>query len=86
LRHPSTHVVPGCRNLTVVVVVGVGQEPPDTTATTAQEVPGIIPEPDAGRAPEDPGDRGGALQLAVLGLILVALAVIVWRIVRSARR
>lgn len=34
----------------------------------------IIPRPNTGRAPEDPGDRGGWLQLGLLALILAVVA------------
>lgn len=33
----------------------------------------IIPEPNSGREPEEAGDRGGALQLAILGLVVAAI-------------
>jgi hypothetical protein len=46
----------------------------------------IIPSPNSGRAPEDAGDRGGALQGAVLLLIVVAVGGIVAMIVRESRR
>lgn len=65
------------------------QEPPSSSAVEpTQEEPqgGIIPEPDAGRAPEDAGDRGGALQLLVLGLVLAAVAAGVALVVRESRR
>jgi hypothetical protein len=34
----------------------------------------IIPKPDSGEAPEEAGDRGGSLQVALLGLIAVGVA------------
>jgi hypothetical protein len=34
----------------------------------------MIPRPDSGQKPEDAGDRGGALQLGLLGLVCVVLA------------
>jgi hypothetical protein len=68
------------------------QSPPSSASTTtlpepAPGVPGqIIPEPGSGEEPEDPGDRGGWLQLTVLGLVLGGLGVIVGFVVRDARR
>jgi uncharacterized protein HemX len=59
--------------LAVVTLVG-----PAVLPAGAQEgdVPtqDIIPEPDSGKAPEEAGDRGGGLQLAVFGLVVAALA------------
>jgi hypothetical protein len=66
--------------------------PPPTPPTSVTEpdaqVPdeGIIPEPDSGRPPEEAGDRGGALQLAVLGLIVLGVGLIAAQVVRQARR
>jgi len=64
--------------------------PPDDAACEASrqaaERPGIIPEPGSGRAPDDAGDPGGALQLTVLALIVAGLATIVVLVVRSGRR
>ena len=48
----------------------------------------IIPKPDSGAEPEEPGDRGGSLQVILLGLIGVAItgmAVYIARQSRSAR-
>jgi hypothetical protein len=33
----------------------------------------IVPQPNSGEAPEEAGDRGGSLQLAVFGLVVVAI-------------
>lgn len=46
----------------------------------------IIPAPNSGAAPRDAGDRGGALQLAVFGLILLFGVVAVWRVSSGARK
>lgn len=64
---------------------GVG---PTSTSSTIAELPPaeIIPRPNSGHEPEDAGDRGGALQLAVLGLLLVAVGGGVWKVVRDVRR
>lgn len=37
---------------------------------------GLLPKPGCGSEPEQAGDRGGALQYAVFGLIITGLAVI----------
>lgn len=86
---------------TTVLSGGAGDERPAATGTTvacapddircerAQGVagpPGIIPRPGSGRAPEDPGDRGGWEQVALLGVVVGALALIATLVVRSARR
>jgi hypothetical protein len=78
--------------LLALVLVGspaAAQDPPSgTTATTLVEVPSqdIIPAPGSGETPDEAGDRGGALQLAVLGLVMVALAALVVVVVRQSRR
>ena len=46
----------------------------------------IIGSPDPGPDPQHSGDRGGSLQFATLGVVAVAVAFIMWRIARSARR
>lgn len=46
----------------------------------------IIPRPNSGEAPEEAGDRGGALQLLVLGLVVVAVAGGIALVVRDSRR
>ena len=61
---------------------------PGTTTTSLPQVPTqeIVPQPNTGTAPEDAGDRGGALQLAVLGLVVMAIGVAVGVVVRQSRR
>jgi hypothetical protein len=62
----------------------------DATTTTLPlpevSVPHIIPRPNSGHAPTDAGDRGGALQLTVLGVVVVALAAGVLHVVRQSRQ
>jgi len=62
------------------------QEP--GTTTTLVEVPSqdIVPRPDTGEEPDDAGDRGGALQLVVLGLVVVGIGAAVAMVVRQGRR
>ena len=66
--------------------------PADTgdTLTPVYEVPSganrIIGSPEAGPKPQQSGDRGGSLQFATMGAVAAAVAFIMWRIARSARR
>jgi len=46
----------------------------------------IIGSPHAGPQPQQSGDRGGRLQLATLGALTAAVALIAWRVVRASRR
>ncbi len=87
-----------CRRLVsallLVAVVGMlGPSPvtaqtDDTTPTTIgpEDAPGIIPEPNEGVEPQDPGDRGGALQTAVFLLIIGAAVTIGAFVVHQSRR
>lgn len=45
----------------------------------------IIPKPGSGEAPDEAGDRGGALQLGLLGLVTLAIAGIAVYLVRRSR-
>jgi hypothetical protein len=65
-----------------------GQEGGDdtTTSTVPGPVDGIIPRPNSGAEPTEAGDRGGALQVAVLVAIVVGVGVIVALVVRESRR
>ena len=56
------------------------------TTSDAPEPPGIIPEPNRGVEPEDAGDRGGGLQSAVFGLIVLGLVGMGALVVRESRR
>ena len=47
---------------------------------------GLLPKPGCGVAPTQSGDRGGALQLALFGLIIIGLAVIFTVVFRSVLR
>ena len=46
----------------------------------------IIGSPEAGPEPQHSGDRGGSLQFATMGATAAAVAFIMWRIARAARR
>ena len=73
--------------VTLQAAPAAAQDPSSTTTTTVvvpdQE---IIPRPNSGDAPHDAGDRGGVLQLAVLGLVVVAIGGAVALVVRQSRR
>jgi hypothetical protein len=51
-----------------------------------QEGDSIIPDPNSGRQPTEAGDRGGALQVLVFGLILAGVGGIAAKVVRDGRR
>jgi len=60
------------------------------TVALAQDDPvvtdgGIVPKPNSGKAPEEAGDRGGALQLMLPALLVVAIGGGTWHLVRQAR-
>jgi hypothetical protein len=85
----AAHTGPVAAAPAVPAQAGDPASDPDGDATTDDEpVPAgdIIPEPDSGRAPEDAGDRGGALQVTVFLAIVGGLATIVALGVRESRR
>lgn len=61
--------------LALLVGTGLGGPAAAQDGEVPVEVPtqDIIPEPDSGEAPEEAGDRGGGLQLAVFGLVVAAI-------------
>jgi uncharacterized protein HemX len=64
------------------------QDEPTTTSVAELPPANIIPRPNSGHAPTEAGDRGGALQLGLLALGVLALsggAFHVWRQSRRAR-
>ena len=65
-----------------------GHEGGDDTTTSTVPVPvdDIIPRPNSGAEPTEAGDRGGALQVAVLVAIVVGVGAIVALVVRESRR
>lgn len=82
--------------------VATGQQGPDAPADdgtgasaddevdegTSEPVPAddIIPLPNSGRQPTDAGDRGGALQVAVLVVMVAAVGGATTLVVRESRR
>jgi hypothetical protein len=69
---------------------GTGDDPaePDASTTTLFDTGDqrIIPRPNSGHEPEEAGDRGGALQLTVLALILVGVGFVGVKIFRETRQ
>jgi hypothetical protein len=57
-----------------------------TDQPVVPESPTALPRANSGRAPQQAGDRGGALQLALFAILLGGLTFIASVIVRSARR
>lgn len=47
---------------------------------------GLLPRPGCGKKPEDAGERGGALQYAVFGLMIAGLGVIGLGMVRGIKK
>ena len=47
---------------------------------------GLLPRPGCGKEPEDAGDRGGALQYTIFGLMMAGLGVIGAGMVRGVRK
>ena len=80
-------VVLSVLGLALVGGAATAQEP-GTTTTSLVEVPAqdIVPRPNTGEEPHDAGDRGGALQLAVLVLVVAAISACVALVVRQSRR
>jgi hypothetical protein len=68
--------------------IGAGPVLAQTAPTVDQQVPtqDIVPRPDSGVAPEEAGDRGGALQLLLPLLVVAAIGGGVWHVSRQARR
>ena len=85
--------------IVLLTVLGLGllvpstaaAQDPTTSSTTLVEVPSqdIVPAPNRGEEPQEAGDRGGALQLGLLALLVAVVAgavVILVRQSRAARR
>ncbi|MGE3621790.1 MAG: hypothetical protein AB7L84_15145 [Acidimicrobiia bacterium] len=70
------------------VTAAGAQEPGRSTTTLAPAVPApdIIPRPNSGSEPTEAGDRGGALQLGLLGLLVAAVGGGGYALARQSRR
>ncbi len=62
------------------------QDPTGTTTTVAVPSQDIIPAPGEGTPPSEAGDRGGALQLALLAGVVVVIGGAVAALVRQSKR
>ena len=72
--------------LAVSTASAAAQEPSTSTPTVSLPPRDIVPEPNSGRAPTEAGDRGGALQLLLLGVVVVVIGGAVHGLVRQSRR
>lgn len=72
--------------LALTMTAAGAQEPGVTTSLPQVPNQEIVPQPNSGTAPGEAGDRGGALQLTVLGLVVVGVGGAVVVVVRQARR
>ena len=66
---------------------------PDTSAPSVYDLEnepsqciGLLPRPGCGKEPQDAGERGGALQYAVFGLMILGLGVIGSGMVRGIKK
>jgi uncharacterized protein HemX len=76
--------------LTVVACLALAgpasaQDPATSSTTVAVATQDIIPRPNSGAVPQEAGDRGGALQLGVLALVLAGIGGAVLVLVRQSR-
>jgi len=63
------------------------QDPGSTTSiTSGAPTQDIVPEPNSGEAPSEAGDRGGALQLGLLAVVLLVITGAVALLVRQSRQ
>jgi uncharacterized protein HemX len=65
-------------------VAALAQEGGDPATDPDSPAGEIIPEPNSGRAPEEAGDRGGSLQLAILALVGLAILGMAAHVVRQS--
>lgn len=79
-------IVIGVVAVTVTTDGSASKDPQTEEIRDGEARPGIIPQPGEGTAPENPGDRGGWEQLALFGVIVVALVVIAFAVVRGTKR
>lgn len=89
---PRTRLTAVRRILVVVLLVALldlgepaaAQDAPSSTGEVPTQE--IVPRPNSGEAPDEAGDRGGALQLGLLALVVLAVALATANLVRQSRR
>ena len=70
-----------------VPIPAAAQDPGATTSiTSGAPTQDIVPELNSGEEPSEAGDRGGALQLGLLALVLLVIGGAVALLVRQSRR
>ncbi len=73
--------------LTGATTAGAQEDPTTTTSESPADANSdIIPEPNSGHEPTEAGDRGGALQIGLFVLIVVAVGGAGAHVVRQSRR
>ena len=69
-----------------LTVPAAAQDGTPTSTTVAVPSQDIVPRPNSGSAPQEAGDRGGALQIGLLALLVVAIGGAVLWVVHQSRR
>lgn len=68
---------------TMLVMLANQTVPPPKDELDLSSCIGLYPKPGCGTEPQSSGDRGGAMQIAVFGILFAALVVIGVRIARA---
>ena len=71
------------RGVTIETMLALQTVPPPSDELDLSSCIGLYPKPGCGTEPQSSGDRGGAMQIAVFGILVAALVVIGVRIARS---
>ena len=71
------------RGVTIETMLTLQTVPPPSDELDLSSCVGLYPKPGCGTEPQSSGDRGGAMQIAVFGILVAALVVIGVRIARS---
>jgi uncharacterized protein HemX len=81
-------LIAGALVVLILAAPAAAAQEPGTTTTSLPQVPTqeIVPQPGSGAEPEEAGDRGGALQLGLLALVVVAIGGAVVVVLRQSRR
>lgn len=84
-RRPSSGVLRIVAASLIAVLLVLSVSPPAGAQDSGESPVGeIIPKPNSGEEPEESGDRGGSLQVGLLGLIAVVITGIGLHIARQA--